>query len=1295
MCLLSRFYLNLINRTILLIVFGLWALPVVLAQTNEAAKHKIWVKLKESVPEHCGEPKTIATGKPSLDQLSKDCNVIGIRRVFPRTHKFEKAHRRYGLHQWYEVEFADTLSTSEDELAALFCKNTWVSSAESIPVRTLFTTNQSDTLAPVNDPRYKDQWHYNNTGQSGGASGADIRLDSGRFFTSGDSRVVVAVIDGGIDTNHEDLQQALWVNQAEKSGKVGVDDDGNGYVDDVYGYDFSADKGRVYSDKHGTHVAGTVGAVSNNGIGVAGVAGGDGKKPGVRLMSCAVFGRSGQGGFPAAFVYAADNGAVIAQNSWGGGTESQVLEAAVRYFNERAGYDNSDEKFTLNIQTGPMAGGLVVFAAGNNKTNQARVAYPASLETVMAVASLDHNDKKSDFSNYGDWVDIAAPGSDILSTFPGNSYGYLSGTSMACPHVSGVASLIISRFQRQGFTSGHLRQILLTSSDNIDLANSSHIADLGVGRINTYRALSGDTDQPPATIADLSTNKTTFNSVDLSFTATGTDNQRGTAAYYEIYFSEEVVKEDEINEASRLLAKLPNPAGTMDTIRIEGLQYATSYYFSLRAVDLLGNPSPWSKVVQATTDEPPRIKVRPEALTATVEARQLQIDTIVIDNTLGKSPLTFQLLLDSTSDGWLQLTTDSGTVASEAIMEIPFSWDARSLYAGNLAANLQIVSNDPNNSTVEIPVQLTVTGTPELNISSRRIQFGEVYRTFFKRRNMIAHNVGTDTLTIDYMVSDNELFTVESVTTMIAPGEKYNFYVTFSPQDLDEQVGQITISSNDPQQPEMTVLVEGIGLEPPPLLISPSGIVAEVVQDDSLTRGVRLQNTSFTDTLRWLVDEVLPDWLALVDSAGSLLPREVGRFRFKLKSGNKELGQYRTDIRFQFYDDESEVLPVTMVVVEPNLPPVWSDSLINFSIAIRRGEARFNLAGFVNDPEQDPLRFNFQWEGGAIASARTMDSILLINPWQIGKSRGIIRVTDAAGNEAEVTSVITILPENQSPQPIQDTLTVAIRLRGESAKLSLDSLFSDPDQDLLTYSFTRPSFSSNDLGILKSSVVDLRIEDQLLIGQANALGKQEAILYAYDPVGEYSSVTLLISVLPPNQAPLVKQELNTQYLVEYQQWEISLSTIFNDPDGDTLTFQVIAADPNVAQLELTADSLRITARLAGETEIQLQAQDQAGDSAILTFNLKVDQVTAITTTTTTTNEVFSIYPNPAVNWITVDYAEVQAIKIYNMQGLELYTKVALPGDNAQFSVASMPSGIYSLVVFTENGKTHRTSFIKE
>ncbi|MEO0332789.1 MAG: S8 family serine peptidase, partial [Bacteroidota bacterium] len=525
--------------------------------------------------------------------------------------------------------------------------------------------------ASANDPRYKDQWHYDNTGQSGGTTRADIRLAAARFLNSGDQRVVVAVIDGGIDTKHEDLQQALWVNQAEKDGEFGVDDDGNGYVDDVYGYDFSADAGRVYSDKHGTHVAGTIGAVTNNGVGVAGIAGGDGEQLGVRLMSCAVFGRSGQGGFPAAFVYAADNGAVIAQNSWGGGGESQVLEDAIRYFNERAGYDNSEEKFDQNIQIGPMAGGLVMFAAGNNKTNRAKAAYPASLESVMAVASLDHNDVKSDFSNYGEWVDIAAPGSEILSTFPGNSYGYLSGTSMACPHVSGVAALVISRFQRQGFSAHHLRRILLNQADDVDEINPSHEGELGVGRINAYQVLSVDTEQSPSVITDLSVTETTFHSATLSGTATGADGMKGAAAYYEIYFSESKIDREKISKASRVLSKLPVAAGTTDSVVINGLKYATSYYFSLRAVDLLGNSSPWSNIVQATTDEPPRIQLRPEVIAATVESGQLRVDTITIDNKLGKSPLTFQLSLDSVaaSEEWFQLTVDSGTVAVGAIQE--------------------------------------------------------------------------------------------------------------------------------------------------------------------------------------------------------------------------------------------------------------------------------------------------------------------------------------------------------------------------------------------------------------------------------------------------------------------------------------------------------------------------------------------------------------------------------------------------------------------------------------------------
>ncbi|MEO0334486.1 MAG: S8 family serine peptidase, partial [Bacteroidota bacterium] len=328
--------------------------------------------------------------------------------------------------------------------------------------------------AAMNDPRLKDQWHYENTGQSGGTKGADIKLTSAWSVETGDSEVVVAIIDGGMDINHVDLQGGMWVNAKEQQGTPGVDDDNNGYIDDIHGYGFGDQRGDFFPHYHGIHVGGTVGATNNNGKGVSGIAGGTDANAGVSLMSCAVFGSRRQGGFPESFVYAADNGAVIAQNSWGGGLQSKVLEDAIDYFVERAGYDNTTENYDKNIQIGSMAGGLVVFAAGNRSSSNPGSGYPASYEPCFAVASTDHHDKKSGFSNYGDWVEISAPGSLVLSTYTNNSYNYLSGTSMACPHVSGVAALLVSHFGKKGFTPDQVKTLLLSSADNIDEQNPTY-----------------------------------------------------------------------------------------------------------------------------------------------------------------------------------------------------------------------------------------------------------------------------------------------------------------------------------------------------------------------------------------------------------------------------------------------------------------------------------------------------------------------------------------------------------------------------------------------------------------------------------------------------------------------------------------------------------------------------------------------------------------------------------------------------------------------------------------------------
>ena len=282
----------------------------------------------------------------------------------------------------------------------------------------------------ANDTNYEKLWGLANIGAkdaSGkpGVVGLDINAEKAWDVTTGSTNVVVAVIDTGVDYTHPDLKNNAWVNEAEASGKAGVDDDLNGYVDDVHGYDFANNSGKVIDDHgHGTHCAGTIGGEGNNSNGVAGV------NWNVRLMGLKFMTKEGSGSLANAILsidYARKNGAHILSNSWGGGSFSVALEKAIKDAND--------------------AGILFVAAAGNSTQNtDNRPSYPASYEVdnVISVAAVDNRGKFGIFSNYGaKTVHVAAPGVNIYSTFPGG-YKTLSGTSMAAPHVAGVAALLLA-----------------------------------------------------------------------------------------------------------------------------------------------------------------------------------------------------------------------------------------------------------------------------------------------------------------------------------------------------------------------------------------------------------------------------------------------------------------------------------------------------------------------------------------------------------------------------------------------------------------------------------------------------------------------------------------------------------------------------------------------------------------------------------------------------------------------------------------------------------------------------------
>ena len=316
-----------------------------------------------------------------------------------------------------------------------------------------------------NDPQLGDQWALNNTGQDGGTPNADINAPEAWDITTGDTNIIVGVLDSGIDYNHPDLEDNIWTNWDEIPNN-GIDDDNNGYVDDIHGWDFYNNDNDPMDDfYHGTHVAGTIGAVSNNGIGIGGVAWN------VRMMALKFLDNFGEGPTSAAISaveYATENGASLTNNSWGGGSYTQAL------------YDAIAEADAANV--------LFVAAAGNDTKDNDKYSYfPSNYElpNILTVASTDRNDTISTFSNWGlNTVDITAPGTSILSTLPNNTYGILNGTSMATPHVSGAVVLAWAQFP--GFSNQQIKNQILGSGDQKD--RFSGLVSSG-SRLNLYNAV--------------------------------------------------------------------------------------------------------------------------------------------------------------------------------------------------------------------------------------------------------------------------------------------------------------------------------------------------------------------------------------------------------------------------------------------------------------------------------------------------------------------------------------------------------------------------------------------------------------------------------------------------------------------------------------------------------------------------------------------------------------------------------------------------------------------------------------
>ena len=308
-----------------------------------------------------------------------------------------------------------------------------------------------------NDPSLGSLWGLSNSGSQGGIVTADINADQAWDYGTS-TNVVTAVIDTGVDYRHQDLAANIWANSDELAGN-GIDDDRNGYVDDTRGWDFANNDNDPMDDNgHGTHVAGTIGAVGNNGVGVTGVAWS------ALIMPLKFLDKSGSGSLSDAIEainYARVNGAKVVNASWGRGGFSSALQSAI----------------TQYLQ----AGGIFVAAAGNESSNNATTpSYPANYAGIISVGASTRNDTLASFSNFGTNVPIVAPGQSILSTLPGNAYGTLSGTSMATPHVAGAIALLWG--QNPTRTAAQITDAVFVNTDNVLSGTQSKYGRLNLGK---------------------------------------------------------------------------------------------------------------------------------------------------------------------------------------------------------------------------------------------------------------------------------------------------------------------------------------------------------------------------------------------------------------------------------------------------------------------------------------------------------------------------------------------------------------------------------------------------------------------------------------------------------------------------------------------------------------------------------------------------------------------------------------------------------------------------------------------
>ncbi len=675
----------------------------------------------------------VVTRSMGLNQALDEIGIKSIERAFPDAGEFEPRHRKAGLHKCYIIEYSESVAATRASSELL-----------SIPGVERVESQRAVVPADFNDPSFSFQWGLYNISYPQ----YDINVvPVWNNYTTGDPKVVVAVVDYGIDMSHPDLKDncsAANYSSIDHVASVMVENAGN----------------------HGTHVAGIIAAVNNNGVGIRGVAGGDaakGKK-GATLMSCEIFRdyveggktKTKQGSIPTAIIWAADHGAVICQNSWsynydsnGDGWLDETEKAkamrgevgywdkrAIDYFIDHAGCDKDGNQ----LPDSPMKGGLVVFAAGNDNIGNG---VPSNYDRVIAVAALNSNGSKANYSNYGDFVDLAAPGTGIYSTVTGGGYRNMNGTSMACPHVSGVAALVVSMCGGQGFTNDMLKEKLLKT-------RRADVVSAGMGGlVDAMAALNYGETFKPGKAGDVKA-AVRANSVDISWTSVA--NADGYPAYgYKVICGKDrslVENADPSKNTAAgtftrsVLAKAE--VGSTEKITFRDLDFSSTYYVKVVGysyMNVYGEPSP---VIEFKTvvNNPPVIKSDVSGDIVLRSHEKKVINLVITDP--DRHTITADYQPGSPAD------TFSGLDKGEATITI----NAPAAGPGTYTATLTATDNYGAATTLAITYTILANNPPEKIKDASNLLIHNLGETFVLKMNEYFNDPDGETLEYDLSSTD-------------------------------------------------------------------------------------------------------------------------------------------------------------------------------------------------------------------------------------------------------------------------------------------------------------------------------------------------------------------------------------------------------------------------------------------------------------------------------------------------------------------------------------------------------------